>query len=77
LDSTKPHVQPSAPWIQPSHWSTPVLLKINQATGHPSVPWIQPSHCPIFISYASRKKTSLLFSNVMISQMMKIQKLKF
>jgi hypothetical protein len=31
----------------------------------------------IFISWIGRKKTSLLFSNVMISQMMKIEKLKF
>jgi hypothetical protein len=31
----------------------------------------------IFISWTGRKKTSLLFSNVMISQMMKIEKLKF
>jgi hypothetical protein len=31
----------------------------------------------IFISWIGRKKTSLLFSNVMISQMMKTEKLKF
>jgi hypothetical protein len=31
----------------------------------------------IFILWTGRKKTSLLFSNVMISQMMKIEKLKF
>jgi hypothetical protein len=31
----------------------------------------------IFIPWGSRKKTSLLFSNVVISQMMKTQKLKF
>jgi hypothetical protein len=31
----------------------------------------------IFISWIGRKKTSLLFSNVMISQMMKFEKLKF
>jgi hypothetical protein len=31
----------------------------------------------IFISWTGRKKTSLLFSNVMISQMMKSEKLKF
>jgi hypothetical protein len=31
----------------------------------------------IFISWTGRKKSSLLFSNVMISQMMKTEKLKF
>jgi hypothetical protein len=31
----------------------------------------------IFIPWIGRKKTSLLFSNVMISQMMKTKKLKF
>jgi hypothetical protein len=31
----------------------------------------------IFIPWTGRKKTSLLFSNVMISQMMKTEKLKF
>jgi hypothetical protein len=32
---TNPLVQPSAPWTQPSHQSTPVLLGLNQATGPP------------------------------------------
>jgi hypothetical protein len=31
----------------------------------------------VFISWIGRKKTSLLFSNVIISQMMKTKKLKF
>jgi hypothetical protein len=31
----------------------------------------------IFIPWIGRKKTSLLFSNVMILQMMKTEKLKF
>jgi hypothetical protein len=31
----------------------------------------------IFILWTGKKKTSLLFSNIMISQMMKIEKLKF
>jgi hypothetical protein len=56
LGLSKPPVHPSAPWIQPSHQSTlvllgstkslatPVLLGFNQVTGHPSAPWIQPSH---------------------------------
>jgi hypothetical protein len=50
---------PSAPWIQPSHRSTLVLLGFNQVTGllqcsldstkspvYPNVPWNQPSHRP-------------------------------